>query len=93
MAIAGDTGKPSVNINEDDTDVTEELGEVPLRTKRGDRTAKATQLPPSTVYSESIRRWKELQELRQDKREELQNEIAQIKSECEKYGIDFTEVT
>lgn len=66
--------KPSIHITEDDADNAEKLG-------KGNHS-------PSSVYSEALEDATELDELRQEKKQELQQKLNEISDEAEKWSIE-----
>lgn len=48
--------------------------------------------PPSTVLTDSLEDSVKLQNLREDKKDELVSRMVEIKEECEKWDIEFSEL-
>ena len=92
MASANEEGKPSININEDDVKRAQNLGSIKLETRRGSKIRDAEHLAPSTLYSESLIRFNQLQSLREELETEILHELKDLRDRCESYGIDFEEV-
>lgn len=70
--------KPSVHISDDDHSNAEEVGK--------------EQKSPSTVLTESLEDSVKLQEVQENKKEELKGEIEEIRKICRIYGIDFSKL-
>lgn len=66
--------KPSIHITEDDADNAEKLG-------KGNNS-------PSSVYSEALEDAAKLEDLTQEKRQELQQRLNKISEEAEKWSIE-----
>lgn len=70
--------KPSVHVSETDFENAEEVG--------------YEKKPPSTAMSEALEDSVKLKEIRNQKKEELQNQIEDIRKTCRLYGISFSEI-
>jgi len=69
---------PSVRITDDDYENAEKAG---LEKK-----------PASTAFSKALEHSVKLEELREVKREQLTNEVLRIRDQCDKWGIEFSEL-
>jgi len=70
--------KPSVHVSQDDFENAEEVG--------------YEQKSPSTELSKGLEDSVKLKEIKDQKREELQEQIEEIRKTCRLYGINFSEV-
>lgn len=68
----------SVRITDDDLDLSEKLD--------------VDHLPPSTVLSDSLEKWKHLEDLKSDKKDELKSRIHEILQEADKWNIERGEI-
>lgn len=69
---------PSIRITQDDRDNAEEVD--------------LNQKPPSTAFTKALEDSVKLKELREEKKQELKSQLVEIRSQCDDWGIKFSEL-